>query len=450
VIKRLIVLALIIMCAAIAPEIMAQPQPPNLVVILLDDAGFGNLSPYNSAVDYTPNIQKLADTGTIYERWYTVASWCIPTRYALLTGQAPTPEMIAADPGREIKPTIVTLPKYLSVLGYATGHFGKWHVTEDMTGADALEAGFDVSYPWPTLPGSSLYDRLETTKKFTVPAAEWIRQVDGPFFAYVAFSAPHTPHFPTFQGLTGQGFVVDSYYGIDWAIGEILRQIDLKGELANTLIIVISDNGPNQPLRIDPATGAALPPDWLNQTWKDNYPDVQNPLRWSESSGDNDFGWLWRQPVYDTDGQRIRPTSKGSVFEQGVRVPAIVRWPAGMARQPVDSDLRWTADIYATMIDLAGGTMQLPTDGRSLTRPGHSQLHIYNHPNLGDGLGAIVEDRWKWHTTGELYDLHVSTEEVDDVSDQYPMVVAHFTGSGRAVYLPMVLSETTGGLGIRD
>lgn len=443
--RHVVIIILLLVLSQVSP-LAAQEQPPNLVVILLDDAGFGNLSPYNSQVDYTPNIQKLADEGTIYERWYTVASWCIPTRYALLTGQTPPPEMIAADPAREIKPTIVTLPKYLSVLGYATGHFGKWHVTEDMTGADALEAGFDVSYPWPTLPGSSLYDRLETTKKFTVPAAEWVRQVDGPFFAYVAFSAPHTPHFPTFQGLTGQGFVVDSYYGIDWAIGEILRQIDLKGELANTLIIVISDNGPNQPLRIDPATGAALPPDWLNQTWKDNYPDVQNPLRWSESSGDNDFGWLWRQPVYGPDGDRLETSSKGSVFEQGIRVPAIVKWPAGVLHPPVDSELRWTADIYATMTALAGGTMLPPIQGRSLIGDGHNQLSIYHHPNWGEGLGALVEARWKYHLTGELYDLDASTEEVDDVSDQYPMVVAHFTGSGRAVYLPMVLSETTGGV----
>jgi len=439
--KRVMILALVIICmVVIAPEAKAQPEPPNLIIFILDDAGFGNLSPYNSDVDYTPNIQALADTGTIYERWYTATSWCIPTRYALLTGQAPTPEMIAADPGRKIDPAIVTLPEYLQAAGYATGHFGKWHVTADTTGQDALDAGFDVSYSWSTLPQSpSLYDRVETTKKFTIPTVEWIRQTNGPFFAYVAFSAPHTPHLGTFEGLTGQGLVADSYYGIDWAIGEILRQVEIEGGLDNTLVIVLSDNGPQQPLHIDPATGEALAPPWLGPSWIANYPDVDNPARWEESSGENNYGWLWRPSEYDSNGNRIRPTSKGSIYEQGVRVPAIVKWPVGMSHLAADNQLRWTADIYATMLQLAGGTMLPPVEGRSLIGDGHNQLSIYHHPNWGEGLGALVEARWKYHLTGELYDLDASTEEVDDVSGQYPEVVSRLQEqNSQQIYLPII------------
>lgn len=428
----------IVLALFLVMDVQAQQQP-SLIIFILDDAGFGNLSPYNGQVDYTPNIQSLADEGIVYERWYTLTSWCIPTRYALLTGQTPTPEMIAGDPDRAIDPDIVTLPEYLRGQGYATGHFGKWHITEDKTGQDALEAGFDVSYPWPTLPGSSLYDRVETTKKFIVPAAEWIRQADRPFFAYIAFSAPHTPHFPTFDGITGQGLVADSYYGIDWAIGEILRQVELRGELDNTMIVVLSDNGPNQPLRTDPA-GQALPPPWLGPAWIDSYPDVDNPLRWQEGSGANDYGWQWRPPVNDADGNRVTPTSKGSVYEQGVRVPAIIKWPGDGTPPPIDNDLRWTADIYATMPWLIDASTLPQLDGRRLAGPGHSRLYLYNHPNQGEGIGAVVEQRWKYnYNTGALYDMDASTEEVEDVSEQNPEIIFKFIG--KSIYLPTIFSS---------
>lgn len=416
--KRLVILILVLMLFLIAPKSNGQSNP-DVIIFLVDDAGFGSFSPYNNQVDYTPNIQQLAEQGTLYTRVYHPVAVCVPTRYALLTGYSPTnqPEFFNhLDETRVIDPAIDTLPEQLQNRGYKTSIVGKWQLG-DLPEARPEQHGFEYASLTDYIPDSGLLERQYNTHYQTISGLEFIRQTpqNQPLFLLMAYTAPHTPHYPFWDGVTDKGLYADSIYEIDWSIGEILRQVESRQR--DTLIVFLSDNGPRQTAWVDSSGQPLVPPGNPYTAYNEDYND---PRRFEGGSSANHFGWEFRQPIYNGQGKLIESTAKNSIYEAGVRVPMIIKWSGGAIG--INEDLHTTTDI-----------MKLVLSGQM---DSHNRIELYY--SNGE-LGAIVEKRWKYFLSGELYDLEESAEEVHNVSGKYPEIILHFTG--QKTYLPSIFSS---------
>lgn len=417
---------------AVACNPVKAQQPPNVVVFLLDDASFCDFSAYKNIycqnedeVNYTPAIKRLAEEGTTYASWYSPVPLCGPSRFSLLTGAHPTDYNIYDNWDASISTfTGDTLPARLQQAGYRTGHSGKWHL-----GANNLDPyidpvdypvnnGFDWSYGWGLWPGyTDMPDKEYSTLEFSFAAIEFIKTtpITQPLFLYVAYNAPHTLQYPFFEGVTGQGFFADSMYEVDVSIARIRDQIDRRGQLDNTIIIVMSDNGWAQPKYIDGATGKTVPPDGGGTYWGDPLWDNWLPERYDRGVG---FGATFRQPVYTPSPSYIYPqriklsekTGKKTLWEGGIKSPAIIKWPTGTLQLPggIDYGIHYMPDIYATIELLVFGENNTEA-GLDMLTDQHATLHT---TWLNDR--AVLHEGWKWHSKdGALYYL---PDEVTDYS----------------------------------
>lgn len=345
-----------------APPLRAQTPPPNIVLILADDLGYGDVGAYNRDAKFrTPHMDSLARDGVRFTDAHSPSAVCTPTRYGLLTGRycwrsamkqgvlnGWSPNLIES--GRE---TIATLAKRR---GYATGGFGKWHLGLGTAARTdyAIEQrpspndhGFDEYFGIPAsldmppylffhnrraveLPTSNIADsgapprgafwrggpiapsfKMEDVLPVcTARACEFIARHAGrrPFFTYIPLASPHTPWVPNkpFIDRSPAGLYGDFMQEVDDAVGRVLAQIERSGAAANTLVILTSDNGtPWAELDARNANGH-----WANAPWR---------------------------------GQ------KGDAFEGGHRVPFIARWPAHIAPGRVEDETLCLTDIFATM-----------------------------------------------------------------------------------------------------
>ncbi|MGB6220257.1 sulfatase [Haloferula sp.] len=345
------------------PALLAadDTKPPNIVFILADDLGWSDTSLYGHTKLYqTPNIDRLAKRGMTFSRAYSDSPLCSPTRSAILTGLSPartgltTPNChlpavtLKASPGKKapagskaIAPTPVsrlnttyaTLPKTLKAAGYATGHFGKWHLgTKPYS---PREHGFDVDIPnWPgpgpagsfvapwkypnfdpdpDVPNQHIEDRMAKEAVAFMEANRdkpfflnyWMFSVHAPFDAkkdliekYRKLVDPEDPQrSPTYAAM------IES---MDDAVGTLLDAIDRLGIADNTIVIFFSDNGGNMYNEVDGTT-----------------PTSNAPLR----------------------------GGKANVFEGGVRVPCIVAWPGLVTPESRSDAIIQGCDFYPTLID---------------------------------------------------------------------------------------------------
>ena len=310
-------------------------ERPNFVLCMADDQGWGDVGYYGHPVLKTPVLDEMAAAGLRLDRFYAAAPVCSPTRGSVMTGRHPN-RFGCFSWGHALRPEESTVAEALRAAGYATGHFGKWHL-------GSVEASSPVS------PGASGFQRWLSTPNFydnnplmsregrvvrmegesshiAVEAAiEFIRKVaaaDQPFLAVVWFGSPHSPHRATEeyrQMYADQPEKLQHFYGeitaMDHAVGHLRNELRKLGVAENTLFWYTSDNG-------------AL-------------------------------------PVGSTGGLRGR---KGSLYEGGLRVPSIVEWPARIKKPRTSEVLSGTVDIYPTLLELAGATVseQPPLDGISL------------------------------------------------------------------------------------
>jgi arylsulfatase A-like enzyme len=337
---------------------MAADKKPNIVLILMDNLGYGELGVYGGGIlrgAPTPRIDQLASEGTRLLN-FNVEAQCTPSRAALLTGRYAVRTGNGTVPIHTARYGLVqweiTLPKLLSEAGYATGAFGKWHLGHT-EGRFPTDQGFDEWYGIPNStdeafwPGNSMfrpksnpfvvpehvmegkkgeapthvkvYDldvRPVIDRELTDKAKDFMsRQVKAgkPFFAYIPYTMVHMPVLPSpeFDGKTGNGMWADTLAQTDAYVGELLDMVDKLGIKDDTIFIFTSDNGPEM---LEPWTGWSGP-------WRGTY-----------------FTGL----------------------EGSLRVPFIVRWPGTIPAGAVSNEIMHEMDILPTLARVAGGNV--PTD----------------------------------------------------------------------------------------
>lgn len=265
-------------------------QPPNIVLIHLDDMGYGDLTATGATGYRTPNIDRLCAEGMRFTNYYSAQAVSSASRAGLLTGCYPNRIGFAGALGPKSKtglnPDEETMAENLKKAGYATAIVGKWHVG-CRPGLMPLDHGFDEYFGlpysndmWPHHPQTSSYpplplyegrkvvnpsvsaaDQAQLTTRYTEHAVDFItRRSEGPFFLYLAHSMPHVPLFVSdkFKGKSEQGLYGDVMMEIDWSVGEVLKALEKSGAASNTIVVLTSDNGRGSTTATTPARRAVF------------------------------------------------------------------------------------------------------------------------------------------------------------------------------------------------
>ncbi len=362
--------------------------PPNVVLIFVDDLGYADLGSYGTTAYQTPHLDRLAAEGARFTDFYVAQPVCSASRAALLTGAYPNRIGIrgALGPSSDfgIHPDETTLGELFQSRGYRTAIYGKWHLGHHPPFLPT-QHGFDEFYgitysndmwpyhpenpeAWgdlPTLEGEKVVgfntDQNRFTTDFTERAVGFIEssvESSRPFFVYLAHPMPHVPLHVSAErrGAGGAGLYSDVVHELDWSVGRIRETVDRLGIDEDTIIIFTSDNGP-----------------WLSYG---DHAGSTGPLR----------------------------EGKGTTFEGGVRVPAIIRWPGVVPAGRVVSDPAMTIDLFPTLASLIGAPLPSRTiDGKDIWPlvvgdPGapqpQSAYFFYYH---GGELEAMRSGRWKLH-----------------------------------------------------
>ena len=409
---------------------------PNVIVILCDDLGYGDLGCYDSKKIKTPNIDRLAKEGMRFQSFYVAASVSSPSRAAFFTGCYPQrisiPAVFEADSPYGLNDDEQTLPELLKDAGYATGLFGKWHLG-DRKEFLPTRHGFDEYFGtpnsndmWPQHPVKRVFfpdlglvdqetliefnpDQSLLTKRYTERSISFIeKNKNKPFFLEISYNMPHVPLFVTdrFRGKSEAGLYGDACMEIDWSVGEILATLKRLNLDEKTLVIFFSDNGP-----------------WLSYG---DHAGSAGPLR---------------------DG-------KTNSFEGGFRVPCLMRLPGKIPKGRSNLEIVTAMDILPTVCHLAGASLpEKQIDGKNVWNvaagiPGakspHDRFYYYN----GWNLQAVRSGAWKlvlphqYYAVAEsgkdgmpgkhewrnvpmaLYDLENDLGETNDVSAEQPEVLA--------------------------
>ena len=389
-------LILAVFMVAMAPKPVSKT--PNIVLFFIDDMGYGDLSVTGALGYKTPNIDKLAAEGTRFTNFMAAQAVCSASRAALLTGCYPNRVGVAGafgpNQGLGLNPKEETIAELLKANGYTTGIFGKWHLGNDSIFLPSKQ-GFDEYYGipyshdmWPLHPWQKqaqypplfwiegnkqvkeikdLDDASLITGTVTEKAVSFIRQnKKKPFFLYVPEPMPHVPLAASanFKGKSERGIFGDVLTELDWSVGQIMKELKAQGLDDNTVVVFTSDNGP-----------------WLN------YGDHAG------SSGGFREG-------------------KGTSFEGGQRVPAIVRWPGVVPAGRVSNKLLANIDILPTLVKLTGS--KLPKEkidgidfvdllkGDDTKKPRENFLYYYRQ----NSLEAVRKENWKlvFAHPGRLYE----------------------------------------------
>ncbi len=388
------VIAVALCCPAL---VHAQQDRPNIVIMVMDNLGWGEIGVYGGGIlrgAETPSLDQLASEGMRFLN-FNVETQCTPSRSALMTGRHPVRSGTTKVVWGQLYGLTqweVTLAEMLSVQGYATAMFGKWHLG-DSAGRFPTDQGFDEWYGIANTTDESLYPggfqfdpntvdppyimqskRGQEPEKVKIYDREARRRIDAelaektvdfmkrsiaaerPFFAYVPFTLVHLPTLPhpVFDGKTGNGRWADVLAELDHRAGQVLGAIDDLIIRENTLVIWMSENGPEE---IFPHNGTAGP---------------------------------WRGTYF-------------TALEGSLRAPFLVRWPGRIEAGAVHNEIMHVTDLYPTLAHIAGA--ELPTDriidgldqfdfltGRAKHSP-REGFPVYN----GDVLMAYKWRNWKLH-----------------------------------------------------
>lgn len=403
-------------------------RQPNVIVILADDLGYGDLGCDGGKVIRTPNLDRMASEGVRLTDFYASANVCTPSRAGLLTGQFAirnglAHEVIQPADTTGLPPEALTIPKALGP-DYASALIGKWHLGHVAPHWPPMVYGFDRFYGLPyshDMKPLALYDNATTPmtegKADFAKLTEWFfgqtvafaeQNKDRPFFVLLALTAPHIPLKPNPDDLTGSlggayGEVVEE---IDLNVGRLLERLEALGLDEDTLVIFTSDNGP-----------------------------------WFEGSSG---------PFRDRKG--------GSAWDGGYRVPFIARQPGKLPAGLVSNALSSNLDLLPTLLSLAGKSpiADRELDGRDISgvlssgaASPHEEIVLFDN----NKVAAIRTPRWKYvarsyYRTYDialdryplLFDMDVDPGENYSVSLNFPDAAADMRARlerARAKYEPL-------------
>jgi len=359
---------------------------PNVVLVLFDDLGTGDLGAYSGHSPATPRIDALANEGAAFDAFYAPAPYCTPSRVGFLTGRWPIRTTLTQvvfprghavnhlqrTTGRSIRLPAdeLLLPEALKAAGYATAMVGKWHLGDEAP-SRPNDLGFDHYFgvlhsndmaPLPLWRNREVaephpVDQRFLTPRYTEEAIAWIEQhAQQPFFLHFAHSFPHIPLHATPEqaGRSDAGLYGDVIADLDASVGKLVDALERLGLAQNTVVLITSDNGP-----------------------------------WYQGSAGEARG------------------RKNDTFEGGMRVPFIASWPGRIARQRVATPVAGV-DVFPTVLALAG--VPLPRDraidGNDLSsallsgaEPPQRPVYYYSDRELQ----ALRVGRWKLHARHGVY-----------------------------------------------
>lgn len=392
---------------ASAGEARPGHRPPNVLIVYLDDLGYGDLGCYGSSTIRTPHLDQLARQGTLFTQGYSGAPVCTPSRAALMTGRVPPrsglTEVLYPEDSEGLPTEERTLPEYLQQAGYYTAAIGKWHLGrpgehgptrhgfEHSFGIDAVYSA--DRYPIDVRRDDEVVGSLDNDADLALLTGRMTDEAiaamdaagDRPFFIYLAETSPHIPVVvePGFEGRSEAGPYGDMIEALDHHVGRLFTALRRRGLDGNTLVLVVSDNGPDK--------GSA------------------GPLR----------GGKWEP------------------YEGGMRVPFIARWPGSVPPNRRSDAVVSVMDLLPTACALAGVVPSpgITLDGTDISallrgRPEGARSPIWYY--LESQVAAVRDGDWKLvvrrrgsNQTGlpELYDLGRDLGETTNLAAAHPDVV---------------------------
>ncbi|MBL6713348.1 MAG: sulfatase [Pirellulales bacterium] len=422
-----------------------RPEQPNVIIIFIDDMGFGDVGFNGATGPKTPNLDRMAAEGMQFRDFYVGCAVCSGSRTALLTGthyqRLSMNPVLFPNSGQGLHPDEVTIADMLLEAGYATSCIGKWHLghlppclptyqgfesyygipySNDMwidpantlaadlqlregVTLEQVRAGHKLKNRVPLMRNEEVIeypvDQSTVTKRYTEEAVRFITETkDRPFFLYLPHTMVHLPLAVSkaFENRTGE-LIWDAIEEVDWSVGEILRTLRETGIDDHTLVIFTSDNGA--------AVGSSL------------------PLR----------------------------AKKGSVYDGGIREPTVMRWPGQIPAGEICREVTASIDILPTLATLCGGTLpDRKIDGHDIWPLMHGEdgaVSPHEAYCLMHGPGTVRSGKWKYYPWPEgasdrkkavagnagrnagrpqvqLYDTVADISETTNLAAEHPEVVA--------------------------
>lgn len=488
----------LLLIGCLTTGLLFAQQKPNVVLIYVDDLGYGDLSCYGATKIKTPHLDKLATQGIRFTNAHSTSATCTPSRYALMTGQYPWRKkgtgILPGDAALIIPTDKPTLASLFQKAGYQTGIVGKWHLglgdklEKEWNGElkpGPNEVGFDYSFIFPATadrvptvfvenhyvvaldsndpiqvdyknkvgndptgkehpemlkmqssPGQGHNNTIvngigrigymsgghkarwtdeEMPLTFLAKAQEFIENnKKHPFFLYYSLTEPHVPRMPStfFKGKSGLGYRGDAILQMDWAVGQIMKQLEDLNIAENTLIIFSSDNGP---------------------VLDDGYQD---------------------EAVTKLNGHKPAGVLRGgkySTFEAGTRVPMIISWPKEI-KTAVSKALICQIDFMTSFSKLLNININSneATDSEDMHNALLGKTQKGRQILIKQGSGntlAILKDNWKYiepnnqpamslltntelgnHSKPQLYNLEIDMQEKENLAHKYPQIVNELAG----------------------
>eukprot|EP00004_Rigifila_ramosa_P009143 TRINITY_DN2061_c0_g1_i5.p1 TRINITY_DN2061_c0_g1~~TRINITY_DN2061_c0_g1_i5.p1 ORF type:complete len:1560 (+),score=298.90 TRINITY_DN2061_c0_g1_i5:61-4680(+) len=381
-----------------APRCATPTYKPNVVLMFIDDLGYGDLGSYNSAFSDSPRIDAMADAGIRFTQWISASAICTPSRAALLTGRLPlrsgmdgTAERVLISPahGGGLPHEEITIAEVLRDAGYKTTIYGKWHLGVNRnTSGDGYwlptNQGFESFWgipfsngpfcgannpsPFRALMCFNMQDNVvveqpmnleNSTGRLTQQAMWTIDEAQAehrPFFLFLSYLHVRTAIFtqPQFAGLSPRGPIGDAVRELDWSVGTVLDHLSSSGLAEDTLVLFISDNGGFNEVGVDAGSNGGL------------------------------------------------RGGKGQIWEGGIRVPAIAYWPGQIAPAQTYTEPVSTMDVFPTILSIAGLTAPadriidgkdiwpILVNGSAVSSPHDSMFHY-----CGAELAAMRQGQYK-------------------------------------------------------
>lgn len=399
-------------------------RPPNFIVILADDLGYGDLGCYGSKTNQTPNLDRMANEGVRFTDFYVPMPFCAPTRASLMTGRYPFRHGVVGNPAPDsgindvgLPPSEVTIAEVLKPLGYLNICIGKWHLghkPELMPRKQGFDEYYGILYSNDMRPVQIVHNervasypvvQSNVTLDYTRHALDFLqRNRERPFFLYLPHAMPHKPLAASeefYTPHTSDDLYADVIGELDWSVGRILDKVKELGLEDNTLVVFASDNGP-----------------WFGGS---------------------------------TAGLR---GMKGATWEGGIRVPLIARWPGRIPPGHVCRETSSVIDLFPTLSNLAGAKLpsDVTIDGRDIfpimssasARSPHEAIFAMSGPELR----IIRSGKWKLHVRApapgfQAMDAEAAARWIDPRGPDGVTLIAQFE-QARPNQYPGVLTGDTG------